>query len=64
MFGAFGMAVTPQETRVTTIDPRHTERSVRVYDDSRVARREFNRELSITLARGWQVIYDGPPLGG
>jgi hypothetical protein len=64
MLGAFGMSTTPQGTRVVTVDPRRPEPSVHVYEDADAARREFNRELAITIERGWQIVYDGQPLQG
>jgi hypothetical protein len=61
MVGLFALADNGKRQCLTTVDPRREIPSVRVYEDSHAANAEMRRELSITIERGWQIIYDGLP---
>jgi hypothetical protein len=64
LIGIVGLAVSAEFAQVGRFDPRTGEPQTSRWDDHNKARRGFRNMVRASLANGWEVIYDGPPLVG
>jgi hypothetical protein len=64
MLGIFGISPHRGQILVASTDTRLTEPSKHLYDSREIAQAVFNDRLQATLANGWGIFYDGPPLRG
>ncbi len=64
LLGIVGLVTAKDFAQVGRFDPRTGAPRTSRWNDHNKARRGFRNMMRASLANGWDVIYDGPPLMG